>query len=208
MRELDLLVENASTRRVRVALDIEGVIADITTPVLKLYNEMHGTNWKAEDVTDWGFKSINTGAHEVLPLFNRVWIERHGEIRYEANSRLINELRTICEVDIVTSRTGVDDQIVSFVNSNGLSSVPIVIHPPTSEKTVLNYDVYIDDSPTLADAVVKSDHGVLLLVDRPWNRSNVPENDRIMRVADTNAAVKEIFSAIRRSEGGGRRIKA
>jgi 5'(3')-deoxyribonucleotidase len=204
MRELEGLLRDGRSTEIRVSLDIEGVLADISTPVINLYNEIHGTNWKVDDIKDWEFKSINADVHEMMALFNRVWIERDQEIGFEGDTALAGKLAVIKGLEIVTSRTGVDSQLGFFLERNGLGEVPLVINPPTKEKTELQYSVYIDDSPVLAEEIAKTEGKILILVDRPWNR-DVPKSDRMIRVADVNEAVSLLIRCMER--GDSRRIK-
>lgn len=196
--ELDRMVREWKKSGIKVALDVEGVLADITTPVVKMYNEMNGTGWSFDDIKDWGFKSINANVHEILSLFNVVWTQRYNEIKYWGDSPLINTLGRMLDLHIVTSRVGVDSQLKYFLKSNGLGDLPLVIHAPTSEKTDMEYQLYIDDSPILAAEVAKTDSRAILLVDRPWNR-DVEQHKRILRVDSVNTAASELVGALRRA---------
>ncbi len=197
MRELEGLLRDNQKSKIRVALDVEGVIADITTPALKIYNQVHGTSYTVDDIKDWSFKSINAPIPEMMALFDRVWVEQSQNIKYEGDTNLIMALTKEYAVHIVTGRIGVDAQLKAWLSMAGLGSIPLITNPPIKEKTTLNYGIYIDDSPLLAKEVAETSRlpkGRMLLIDQPWNR-DVAKHERILRVGDVNEALSVLLRA-------------
>ena len=59
-------------------------------------------------------------------------------------------------------------------------------------KAELEYDLYIDDSPSLVKHISKYSHKRLLLFDRPWNRNVGPLPANVARVHDWLEVMDEI----------------
>jgi len=188
MHELETLLRGRQPSEIRVALDVEEVLAAIALPVLSLYNQINGTSYVISDVKDWRFKSINSSVSEMMPLFNKVWLEQYQNIGCYGDLKLMSELCREYSVDIVTGRVGTDNPLKKWLAINNLQGIPLVIHPPRTEKTVLGYNIFIDDSPLLADEVIKTPSCVQLLVIKPWNEEAIPKHERIIRVSDVNEA--------------------
>lgn len=195
--ELGDLLRDRRISDLRGALDIEGVIAEITPIVLNSYNRLHRTSWNVDDVTDWGFQSIHAGMPEMMSLFNHTWTEHWRDIRCMCDSGLVNALAGEMKLDIVTSRTGVDDWLRLWLKSNDLDRMPLIIRSPKNEKTELHYDIYIDDSPMLAKKVADTVGEIQILVNQPWNQ-DVKEHERIFRVPDANEAARLLLDVARK----------
>ena len=58
------------------------------------------------------------------------------------------------------------------------------------------YTTYIDDSPKLAEQVMKMDERSIILIRRPYNEY-IPEGDAVLKVNDVDEAAKELISVAR-----------
>jgi len=205
--QLKLLLRKKQFSDLSIALDIEGVLAaEMNARALTLLNKQKNTTYSIDDLKDWGFKSINTPIPVMMALFDRVWTEQWKEMKCEGDPKTINELCGVWKnVDIVTSRTGVDVPLNNWLTLHRLQNIPLVIRPPTHEKTTLPYDIFIDDSPILASEVIKTNGRIQLLRKWPWNK-NVPDHERIIRVGDVNEAAILLIKAVRKEKSAIREI--
>ncbi len=188
----------------KIALDVDGTLAETHTPWIERYNKMKGTNFKVSDIRDWHYLTIGSNLEEMLPLYVPVWSEDFKKIKLLADVKLIIDVAKVCNLDIVTSRN--TDQngrdtvapFMQWLELNGISGVNVVINPPEISKATLNYSLYIDDSNSLASDVQKYPEKSLLLIDRSWNKSVEPTKinqieKNVKRVKDVNAALMLIL---------------
>lgn len=175
----------------RIACDLEGVLADIDQHLILDYNNMFNENKTVEDHADWTFK---TGLTKLTPeLFLEItrgnWLEKWREIPpmednlAEKLSRLNNEHY----VDIVTSRTGVDQQLQDWLKLYNISYQQYVVVPLGKSKADQEYEIFIDDSPFFPNDFARQTGKYLLLRDRPYNR-HVQESKNVRRVRNLDDA--------------------
>jgi uncharacterized HAD superfamily protein len=196
---------------VRVSIDIDGTIADVHVPMVAQFNGMKGTNFTVGDIKDWGFTSIGSSYEEMMPVYKNVWQQHTDEIRFLGNVAQLRELSTRYEVSFLTSRSndrrdatgGTEHALLRWLAKSGVSFVPLVICPLHMDKARdYGYNVYIDDSPSLARSIAGIEERgdvLMLLIDKPYNR-DVPKSERILRVADVREAVDVLLNAARSSE--------
>jgi len=199
--QLKLLLRKKQFSGLSIALDVEGVLAvEIHSRAIALLNKQKNTTYSIDDLEDWGFESLNATIPEVMALFDRVWMEQWKEMKCDGDPKTINELCKVWKnVDIFTQRIGVDIPLNNWLTLHGLQNIPLVIRPPTHEKTALPYDIFIDDSPALAGEVIRMDGRIQFLRERPWNRK-VPEHERIIRVGNVNEAAILLIKAARKEK--------
>lgn len=184
-----------SSERLRISLDVDGVLADVNTPWLQRYNQRAGTAYQFQDMVDWGFHGIGATTAEMMPLYDLVWNEDWPEVKCLASSSLIGALTEIAQVDLVTSRTtSTIKSLQRWLRSHGIPDLNIILNEQHRSKADLDYDVYIDDDPRLAAAIAGRPRQRLLLVDQPWNRAAQTADDEIgpanvHRVKNTDEAL-------------------
>lgn len=215
-------VHISSEGTVRVALDIEGVLADIHAPFLEEYNEQFDTQFSMDSVTDWEFGVVRdhlgteTGCDDLdaflngvdgvfegfLPITAGYWEaytdpdapDRIPTVE-DATGRYVQELNEALDdtydeyrMDIVTARTGVDEQLREWLADRGIRQGQeydrfVVEH----DKHTLPYRLYIDDNPNLADALDAEQYrdSLCFLFDRTYNRGiDVDGYVRVSSLAD------------------------
>lgn len=142
----------------RVALDLDGVLADLQNKMIQ------ETRYTDSDFEQWEKPDYNHFMSEA----SRVWREHWDEISsVEHNIDMKTEqIAQDHHVDIVTNTAGPDVAIEQWLGKHGVQFESIV--RPYSEgcdKPDLDYDLYIDDKGAMAGEV-----GVLYLRDRFWNQ--------------------------------------
>lgn len=171
----------------KIALDLDGVLADSISEWLAIWNELKGSSLTLEDVKCWDFwKELGITSSEFHRIFYRAW--KNWQLIQPTEPDLISKvamLEELGKVDIVTSRPkNTRKYVLKWLEKFGLGGKNVVF--VTSNKSELDYDVYIDDSPINAEEIAAAGKYVALY-DRPWNR-HVKDTDRIKRIMNLNEA--------------------
>ncbi|MBI2040709.1 MAG: hypothetical protein HYT16_01280 [DPANN group archaeon] len=184
---------------IKVAVDVDGVLADLHQRFLHMLNKDHKTGYMLEDIVDWN-------VWEVLPLF-----KAHGEKwgvsaakslcwRYFDLAWLTpRKMRPVrgavetmqyllsnkdIEVHIVTARQlKTAGNMIDWLDYVGIHAPTVTIldaHTPHTDKAELGFHTYIDDSPRLATAMANHPGSTLLLFDAPYNQKEYSPNVRRM----------------------------
>ncbi len=181
----------------KVAVDIDGVLADLYSRFLYLINKDFGTSYVVGDIANWNLFDIlpitkelkekygaKTAESIAWRYFDLAWLSPHklkpltGAV--EAMKKLVE--RRDLQLDIVTARRvhSVPD-IIKWIDLHGLPYHAIVIldtfnpnYP--ADKARLDYNIYLDDSPGLARKMANHPGKKQLLFDYPHNRFDFTEN--------------------------------
>lgn len=181
----------------RISLDVDETIADVNRHIMALHNSRSSTRHQVSDLTDWGWSSVNITDQQFYELYNAVWRDMSHKIGLLVDKRLLYSIAKHYEIDLVTMRGRVPEledtvgPLRAWLERHGVSRFRLVISSVYSQKDVLGYDIYIDDSPVLAQSIAKSGKKVMFLVDKPHNRS-FPGAANVRRVSDVNEALRAI----------------
>lgn len=174
----------------KIALDLDGVLADTMRVWVTLWNKKGKKKIRFEDITSWDFwKGLNITSDEFNLIFNTVW-KFWDKIppTEEMIDEKVRRLNKLGHVDIVTGRTlDTAEEAKMWLNSYDIEFRNFIIVPPEKGKWELNYDVFIDDAPNVAMGAIKMEKYVLLY-DRPWNRDVKPVG-KIVRITSLSEAV-------------------
>jgi len=143
----------------RVALDLDGVLADLQNKMIQ------ETRYTDSDFEQWEKPDYNHFMSEA----SRVWRDHWDEISsVEHNVDMKTEqIAQDHHVDIVTNTAGPDEAVEQWLDKHGVQFEEIVRpYSQGCDKPDLNYDLYIDDKGAMA-----GDVGVLYLRDRFWNQT-------------------------------------
>ncbi|MCK4428948.1 MAG: hypothetical protein KAU95_01125, partial [Candidatus Aenigmarchaeota archaeon] len=96
----------------RIALDIEGTIADIHKPFIENYNKVNGTKFNLEHIKNWNFKDseFKPSLEEFFEFVKNMWYEEIEKIQStegKLGEKLLR-LHNLHNLDIVTSSIIVD----------------------------------------------------------------------------------------------------
>lgn len=175
----------------KIALDVDGVLADIIKLWLHYNNNRRRIITKNE-ITEWDFwKKFDIKPEEFDNELSFCW-KSWEKIPPTENelSNTVYELMNLGTVDIVTAREPSTDVYVK----NWLETQNIVYHKYVSvkvgpNKAELDYDIYIDDSPINAQRIVNSKKNILLY-SQPWNLTM--HDSRIKRIGKLIDAIEII----------------
>ncbi len=187
-----------SSSSLRIALDVDEVLAGINAPWLDLYNRCAGTNYSVDDLTAWNFSSIGATTDEMMCLYDQLWNEEADRIACLVDSAMIRCLTDAAEVDLVTARTEATvDSLKRWLAAHRFPELNIVLNEPQISKAALNYDLYVDDAPHLAAEMSAHPEKILFLVSKPWNAtcrtSSHPDGPaNVHRVPRTDTALASV----------------
>ncbi len=184
---------------VRIALDVDGVLADVVQSWL-VYNNSQANRSKLtkQQMTSWNFWSAyNVNRYDFYDELNACWEDWMSipttESDLSASTKLLSDLG---QVDIVTARVQSTDSFVKEWLAHHhihFDNYVSVIDGPM--KADLDYDVFIDDSPLNAQKFIEKGKKMLLYT-QPWNLhisdDNNNSNNTIHRVDDLPQAIKQI----------------
>ncbi len=190
----------------KIAFDIDGTLAMIDKPMIGMYNELKGTSYTENDMTDWNFKLIGATYREMMNIYVDLWKNHYAEIKFAGDAKQIKELAKYYAIDIVTARDTDDSkptgdtakELSEWIGMHQLSGIPIRIVSPNTNKANLDYQIYVDDSPRLAEKVVGKEGKVLFLVHHPFNASIHEDGQKIIRVADAKEATRILINEARK----------
>jgi len=181
----------------KYAVDIDGVLAEAISPVLDRLNREWGSHYGKEDVTAWNFWNLfselaalprSKQRDKVLRTMEAVW--EAGEVKPDSNaSTMMHRLRQDGHrVDVVTKTLAKTETLRRLLAENDIPYDNLVHFPKgmRDSKATLDYDVFIDDNPSLATEIPSQ--RLMVLRDQPWNR-DVPERENVKRIKNLMEAI-------------------
>jgi len=175
----------------RIALDVDGVLADLITTLLTVYEEETGIKIRPEEVDSWDFwRRYNISRQQFIQLLIKTW-DRWRDIQPTENDLAedVEELNRLGHIDIVTQRPAKTiNNVKKWLAHHGIKYRNFTWVPPKSTKAILNYHVFIDDSPKLAEELIKLGKS-MLLYNQPWNKT-IKETKTLKRVSSLDDCIK------------------
>ncbi len=174
----------------KIALDFDSVLSDTMVRWVQLFNEKRNTNLTKTDVVSWTFwNDFGISIDEAFGIFEKAWSDWKNLPSTEDNIvDSVKKLANISYVDIVTDvRESHLQYIKMWLNDKGIIYENFVSSNGT--KTNLDYDVFIDDSPSIAQKASQIGK-ICLLYDQPWNRKVTGK--KITRIKNLNDAYEFI----------------
>jgi len=174
----------------KVAMDVEGVLADICMSWIIHY----GYLFTKSEITDWEFKNVGITIGRFLEETIVVW--KQGKVVPE-EFNLPDKMPRL-PFDIVTARKGVDLEIVNWLENYRINYDNFVVSRSSTSKPLLCYDVYIDDNPYMYKNLQKGQ--TQILYDQPWNQDcerhkvDHPQVIRVMNLYEAKNLVEKMFN--------------
>jgi uncharacterized HAD superfamily protein len=192
----------------RVAVDVDGVLADLHERFLHLLNKdaakardatgVHYGPCTLDDITDWNVWRVlpllkdaaeRSGEEYASGLcwryFDLAWLAPHKMDPIPGAVSAMRELskrKEALEVEILTSRRmETAGDMMAWLSMQDIPASAVVIldaHAPHVDKSERQYDVYVDDSPKLAEKMAGHSGSTLLLFDKPYNQATYAPNVR------------------------------
>ena len=179
----------------KVGLDVDGVLADVIQVWLSYNNQFRSAILK-EEISEWDFwKRFQIDKFEFYKELSMCWQSWKNIPATEANlSATTFELSQVGKVDIVTARDeSTHSSVQNWLKSKKISYKNYVGVPEGPEKTKLDYDVFIDDSPINAKNMLDAGKKVILY-SQPWNsKFNDPRAKRIFQLKEAIPIIKTLI---------------
>ena len=177
----------------KLALDVDSVLADVMVIWNIIYNKEYNKKLKKEDINAWDFwKKLNLSRKEFNDIFTKTWNQWNTIPPTEENlGSKVKELSNLGTVDIVTGRSKETiSQVKEWLKKENIVYNKFIRVSPYALKGNLPYDVFIDDSPyNIIDAAKRNKFS--LIYDQPWNQG-ININQNIFRVNDITEAIQII----------------
>lgn len=177
----------------RIALDVDGVLADVIHAWLSYNNKIRATILKSE-ISEWDFwKRYNINKFDFYEELSMCWKSWKDIPPTESNiSHASKELSKLGAVDIVTAREeSTHDDVKNWLKMHDIAFNNYVGVVEGTEKASLDYDVFIDDSPINAQSMLAGEKSVILY-SQPWNLGFC--DPRAKRIYELKSAVDVIDS--------------
>jgi len=177
----------------KVALDFDSVLSDTMVRWVELFNEKKGTKLTKKDVVSWSFwNDFGITMDEAFNIFKEAWSDwKNLPPTEDKISDKVKKLANISTVDVVTHvRNSHLQYVKKWLKNNDIFYEKFV--SVQGDKVDLSYDVYIDDSPNVAQK--SSQVGKeCLLYDQPWNHEITGKKiTRIKSLDDAFMFIKKI----------------
>ena len=177
----------------KIALDVDGVLADVIQSWLN-YNNSIRQEISKQEISDWDFwKKFKINRYDFYAELSSCWKNWMSVPPTETNLSLTTKnLSKLGQVDIVTARERSTDSFVkNWLNHYDISYDNYVSVIDGPMKADLDYDVFIDDSPLNALKIIQQKKKIILY-SQPWNQHIL--EDQIHRVSNLSEAIKKINS--------------
>jgi 5'(3')-deoxyribonucleotidase len=159
----------------RVALDMDSVVAETTEAMIVWMKEKHNVVFKKSDVTDWDWvqHKYDLSTPEVVKMFAEIWGERWESVPPTEPDieKKVLKLADLSEVTIVTSAS--PEQMVGklkWLYKYDLKNIPVLVVPYGKTKESLPYHIFVDDRDDTIERVSKAGK-IGVLYDQPWNQT-------------------------------------
>ena len=172
----------------RIALDVDGVLADVISSWLSYNNEIRPTIIKSQ-ISEWDFwKNHEINKFDFYNELSICWGSWENIPPTENNiANATTQLSNCGTVDIVTARDeSTHESVKNWLKLHQIKYKNYVGVMEGIEKSRLDYDVFIDDSPLNAKSMIEQGKSVILY-SQPWNVSF--EDHRAKRIHELKNAV-------------------
>jgi uncharacterized protein len=194
-------LSKVSPAKLKIAVDLDGVLAESMLVWCELANKEFGIHLRMEDLDSWSsWRKFSISKDDFYRILDESWDEWQKIPPTEAElAEKVARIEKFGDLDIVTgrskrtvdaARTWVDDQKVRyrrFVRVLGWR-----------DKILLDYDVYIDDAPDLMPLISRSPTSWGVLYERPWNK-NVGDMPKVLK-AKSWRQIPELLKRIQQAK--------
>jgi 5'(3')-deoxyribonucleotidase len=171
------------TKPLRIAVDLDGVLAESMLVWCERANKEFGTALKLDDLDSWSsWKKFEISKDDFYRILDESWEDWKQVPPTEPRlTSKVAQIQRFGDIDVVTGRSKrTEEAAMSWVEHQKIRYRHFVRVAGWRDKIMLNYDVYIDDAPDLMPLVSQSPLSWAILYDRPWNR-NVPDMRKVFR---------------------------
>lgn len=175
-------------RKFRIALDLDGVLADTMQTFCMLLNARRSTHFTVDQFDSWtAWEIAKISKDEFIRTLDEAWFNWKDIPPVEENlSNQVVGLSRVGQVDIVTGRSEATvPYATDWLHSQNIRYNRFVRTESTAAKSYLDYDVFIDDSSSLMQLIASRLFGIGILYQQPWNKT-AADLPRIFKVKRWN----------------------
>ena len=188
-----------SPAKLRIAVDLDGVLAESMVVWCRLANEEFGTRLKMKDLDSWSaWKKSQISKDDFYRILDASWDDWRDIPPTEPRiARKVARIEKFGDIDVVTGRSKrTEEAAKNWIDSQRIQYGHFVRVQGWRDKIYLDYDVYIDDAPYLMPLVSHDPKAWAILYDRPWNQS-VSEMPKVQRAESWNQ-IPELMEEIQK----------
>ncbi|WP_455285717.1 5' nucleotidase, NT5C type [[Eubacterium] cellulosolvens] len=159
--------------RLRIGVDLDGVLAEPMTVWCDLYSKRHDESLSLEDIRAWEvWKVVKISRDEFFRTLDDAWLKWERIPATEEDvAQQVKLLREFGTVDVVTGRSlRTVGPAKEWLKTHSIPYDRFVRTESTLAKIHLDYDVFVDDSPRLMELIASRSIALGILYTRPWNR--------------------------------------
>ena len=164
----------ASSGKMKIAVDLDGVLAESMLVWCDRANKEFGTHLNMEDLDSWSWwKRFPISKDDFYRILDESWDDWKEIPPTEPEiAAKVARIEKFGDLDIVTGRSKRTVEAArSWVDSQKVRYRRFVRVLGWRDKVLLDYDVYIDDAPDLMPLISRSPTAWGVLYERPWNRT-------------------------------------
>ena len=181
----------------KIAVDLDGVLAESMEVWCEKANKEFGLGLKMEDLDSWSsWKKYGISKDDFYRMLDESWGDWHSIPPTEpAIAEKVAKVEKFGDLDIVTGRSKRTVEAArSWVDGQKVRYRHFVRVLGWRDKIFLDYDVYIDDAPDLMPLISRSPAAWGILYERPWNRSvgDMPKVLKAKSWKDVPASLRQI----------------
>ncbi len=170
--------------QLRVAVDLDGVLAETMEAWCRIANERFGTRLKLDDLDTWtSWRKTGITKDQFFEILDETWDTWQEIPPTEPNlAKKVAAVERLGILDVVTGRSR--HTVEAAKQWLSLYKIPhkrFVRVQGWRDKVFLNYDLYIDDAPELMPLISRNPRMFGILYERPWNQ-DVAEMPRVFKV--------------------------
>ena len=172
----------------RIAVDLDGVLANTMESCCKIINSRHSTHFTVPSFDRWkAWETANISKDEFFRALDEAWFDWQTIPPTEEElAEKVGRLLHFSTVDIVTGRSPETvTPAKAWLEKQGIKFKTFVRTDSGIDKVGLNYDVFIDDSPEVISALASKPNGHAVLYTQPWNME-IKEMPKIRRANSWN----------------------
>jgi uncharacterized HAD superfamily protein len=184
----------------KIAVDLDGVLAESMVVWCELANREFGTSFKLDDLDSWSWwRNSPISRDDFYRILDESWEEWKQIPPTEPRiASWVSRIRRFGELDVVTGRSQKTVEAAKkWVDYQKVRYNRFVRVSGWREKADLDYDVFIDDAPDLMPLISRRLTVWGILYERPWNQT-VPDLRKVLR-AKSWKQIPRILDKIRKS---------
>ena len=169
--------------KLRIAVDLDGVVWDIMHIFVEIHNEIYNTDIKYEDIDGWNFFPQDE-FETIYPLtLPRIMEYPILDVYIPTYLYFLNKVH---DVSIITKEQNtvkiLEDKLITLDIYKGREYNELIKLNLSDSKLDYPFNVYVDDYPGMAKKMNEFPGKIMLLYDQPWNQVKYANIGNVLRI--------------------------